>query len=188
MLWIAWCGTRMELSTALTEEPRPGVLILACGNPSRGDDALGPLFMDRLAELQEQRGGHWRDVELLTDFQLQIEHAVDLEKRALVLFIDACVSCLPPYQFTRLQPIRDASYTSHALSPAAVLHVYQQINHAPPPPAFQLAIRGESFELGEPLSTAAETNLAAALAFVDQLFTMPQIEIWQQFAEICENS
>jgi hypothetical protein len=74
------------------------------------------------------------------------------------------------------------------LSPAAVLHVYQQIHHVPPPPAFQLAIRGESFELGEPLSAAAEDNLAAALAFADRLFTTPQIEIWRQFAEICENS
>jgi hydrogenase maturation protease len=163
------------------------VLILAVGNPSRGDDALGPLFLDRLAELQEQCSD-WNDVELLTDFQLQIEHAVDLENRALALFVDASVSCPAPYQFTRLQPIRDSSYTSHALSPAAVLHVYQQIHHAPPPPAFQLAIRGESFELGEPLSAAAEDNLAAALAFADRLFTTPQIEIWRQFAEICENS
>jgi hydrogenase maturation protease len=163
------------------------VLILAVGNPSRGDDALGPLFLERLAELQEQRSD-WNDVELLTDFQLQIEHAVDLENRALALFVDASVSCPAPYQFTRLQPIRDSSYTSHALSPAAVLHVYQQIHHVPPPPAFQLAIRGESFELGEPLSAAAEDNLAAALAFADRLFTTPQIEIWRQFAEICENS
>ncbi len=163
------------------------LLILAIGNPSRGDDALGPLFLERLAELQEQRSD-CNDVELLTDFQLQIEHAVDLENRALALFVDASVSCLAPYQFTRLQPIRDSSYTSHALSPAAVLHVYQQIHHVPPPPAFQLAILGESFELGEPLSAAAEANLAAALAFADQLLTTPQIEIWRQFGAICENS
>jgi hydrogenase maturation protease len=177
----------MEPSGTLFEERYPSLLILACGNPSRGDDALGPLFLDRLAELRDQRSD-WNDVELLTDFQLQIEHAVDLENRALTLFVDASVSCPAPYQFTRLQPIRDSSYTSHALSPAAVLHVYQQIHHAPPPPAFQLAIRGESFELGEPLSAAAEANLAAALAFADRLFTTPQIEIWRQFAEICENS
>jgi Ni,Fe-hydrogenase maturation factor len=28
--------------------PLPPVLILACGNPSRGDDALGPLLLERL--------------------------------------------------------------------------------------------------------------------------------------------
>lgn len=181
---IVWCGTRMEPSTALIEELRPTVLILACGNPSRGDDALGPLFLDRLVELQEQHDDDWNNVELLTDFQLQIEHAVDLENRALALFVDASVSCPAPYQFTRLQPIRDASYTSHALSPAAVLHVYQQIHHVPPPPAFQLAIRGESFELGEPLSATAEANLAAALAFADRLFARQEVRTWDEFAAI----
>ncbi|MDV7391306.1 hydrogenase maturation protease, partial [Arthrospira platensis SPKY1] len=101
----------------------PYLLILAVGNPSRGDDALGPLFLERLETLREPRGD-WDGVELLTDFQLQIEHAVDLEKRELVLFVDASVSCPPPFQFTRLRPAQDVSYTSHALSPAAVLHVY----------------------------------------------------------------
>ena len=166
----------MEPSGILSEQQRPSLLILAVGNPSRGDDALGPLFLERLAELREQRG-NGDEVELLTDFQLQIEHAVDLENRALALFVDASVSCPPPFQFTRLQPARDTSYTSHALSPAAVLHVYQQINHAPPPPAFQLAIRGERFELGEPLSAAAEANLAAALAFARQLLAWLNVGI-----------
>ncbi len=165
----------------------PGLLILAVGNPSRGDDALGPLFLERLAKLLDQCG-NWDDVELLADFQLQIEHAVDLEGRALVLFVDASVSGPPPFQFTRLQPGRDASYTSHALSPAAVLHVYRQINHVLPPPAFQLAIRGERFELGEPLSAVAEAHLAAALEFADRLLTMRNGEIWERFMEVCENS
>lgn len=171
----------MESSTALIEKSRPGLLILACGNPSRGDDALGPLFLERLAELQEQHGD-WNDIDLLTDFQLQIEHAVDLENRALTLFVDASVSCPPPYRFTRLQPARDASYTSHALSPAAVLHVYQQINHAPPPPAFQLAIRGERFDLGERLSAAAEANLAAALEFTGRLLVQRDAGTWDRWA------
>ncbi|HAS52521.1 MAG TPA: Ni/Fe hydrogenase [Gammaproteobacteria bacterium] len=154
------------------------LVILAVGNPSRGDDALGPLFLEQL--------GHGPNVELITDFQLQIEHAVDLENRTLALFVDASMSCPAPYQFTRLQPIQDASYSSHALSPAAVLHVYQQINHASPPPAFQLAIRGESFDLGELLSAAAEAHLVAALAFADQLLAIPDGQIWQRYVEIGE--
>ena len=159
----------------------PGLLILAVGNLSRGDDALGPLLLERLATLREQY-----DVDLLTDFQLQIEHAVDLENRALVLFVDASVSCPPPFQFSRVQPVRDTSYTSHALSPAAVLYVYQQINHAPPPPAFQLALRGERFDLGESLSTAAEANLVLALDFVRQLLTRQEAKAWGQLAAFDE--
>ncbi|HRC70320.1 MAG TPA: hydrogenase maturation protease [Candidatus Competibacter denitrificans] len=161
----------------------PRLLILAVGNPSRGDDALGPLFLERLAALREQ-GVNWDDIELLTDFQLQIEHAVDLENRKLVLFVDASVSCPPPYQFTRLQPARDTSYTSHALTPAAVLHVYEQINSAPAPPAFLLAIRGEHFELGESLSVAAAENLQAALKFVGQLLEQQDAINWIQIFDL----
>jgi hydrogenase maturation protease len=166
--------------------PGAGVLILAVGNPSRGDDALGPLFLERLAEGLELHGDR-DDVELLVDFQLQIEHAVDLEERELVLFVDASVSCPPPFQFTRPRPTQDVSYTSHALSPAAVLHVYAQVHHAPPPPAFQLAIRGESFELGEPLGAAAEANLAAALAFAERLLARRNAEAWERLVETGEN-
>ena len=166
--------------------PGAGVLILAVGNPSRGDDALGPLFLERLAELLELHGDR-NDVELLADFQLQIEHVVDLEERDLVLFVDASVSCPSPYQFTRPWSARDTSYTSHALSPAAVLHVYARVHHVAPPPAFQLAIRGESFELGEPLGAAAEANLAAALAFAERLLARREVEIWKRFAEMGDN-
>ncbi|MDG4595699.1 MAG: hydrogenase maturation protease [Candidatus Contendobacter sp.] len=169
------------------KEHCPSLLVLAVGNPSRGDDALGPLFLERLAVLREQIGA-WNDVELLTDFQLQIEHAVDLENRALALFVDASVSCPPPFEFTRPQPARDTSYTSHALSPAAVLHIYQQINHAPPPSAFQLAIRGERFELGESLSAVAEVNLAVALKFAGRLLEQRDVESWGRFVEVCQNA
>ena len=152
------------------------LLILAVGNPSQGDDALGPLFLECLAELHARHD--WKGVELLGDFQLQIEHALDLQNRALVLFVDASLSCPPPFQFSRLQPARDHSYTSHALSPAAVLHVYQQINQTPLPPAFQLAIRGERFALGESLSAAAESHLSAALAFAEQLLACAEVAAW----------
>lgn len=158
------------------------LLIIAVGNPSRGDDALGPLFLERLAEGRELLHNQ-NEIELLTDFQLQIEHAVDLEDRALALFVDASVACHSPFQFTRLQPVEDAGYTSHALSPAAVLCVYGQINPDPPPPAFQLAIRGECFELGESLSAAAEVNLASALKFAGQLLKQPVVEIWDRLVQ-----
>ena len=157
------------------------LLVVAVGNPSRGDDALGPRFLEQLAIWQDQHDD-WDGVELLSDFQLHIEHAVDLESRRLALFVDASVSCPPPFQFSRLQPVRDTSYTSHALSPAAVLYVYQQINQAPPPSAFQLAIRGQSFELGQSLSAAAEAHLAAALAFAERLLACRDEESWERWA------
>jgi hydrogenase maturation protease len=139
------------------------VLVFAWGNPSRGDDALGPALLEML-EARQRAGGELDNVELLTDFQLQVEHALDLQGRERVLFIDASVSARAPYEFAALHPERDSSYTTHAMSPGAVLAVYEQINDGPPPPAFMLSIRGYEFELGQPMSTQARANLQDAHA------------------------
>lgn len=147
------------------------LLIFAYGNPSRGDDALGPLLIERLEALQPA------DTELLTDFQLQVEHAADLLGRELVLFVDASVSCPPPYVFSRLDPARDNSFTSHAMSPAAVLHAYREL-YGEPPPTWLLAVRGYCFELGEPLSEAASANLEAALALARRLCAEADVAAW----------
>lgn len=135
------------------------VLVIGIGNPSRGDDALGPMLIERLEALDLP------EVELLTDFQLQIEYAYDLQGRKTVIFADACVSGLEPYAFEPVEPAEDTSYSSHALSPAAVLHGYRKL-YGTPPKAYVLAIRGYEFELGEGLSTPAATNLVAALGWL----------------------
>ena len=132
-------------------------LILGWGNPSRGDDALGPLFVERIAALQLPQ------VECITDFQLQVEHALDLDGRERVLFVDASLAADPPFAISELSPARDASISTHALSPEAVMQVYVELHDRPPPRCLLLAIRGEQFELGSALSAAAGANLAAAL-------------------------
>jgi len=134
------------------------VLVLAIGNPSRGDDALGPLAAQRLAELALP------GVEVLTDFQLQVEHALDLLGRSQVIFIDAAASGEAPFALRPLLAAAEARHTSHSLSPAAVLDAYRRLTGEEPPPARLLAIRGHDFELGAPLSGEAAANLRAALA------------------------
>ncbi len=136
------------------------VLVFTWGNPSRGDDALGPALFELLET--ERLAGRLPGVELLTDYQLQVEHALDLQGRERVLFVDASVSAQAPCELHPLQPERDASYTTHAMTPGAVLAVYEQINGQSPPAAFMLSIRGYSFELGTPLSQQAGANLQDA--------------------------
>lgn len=148
------------------QSPAP-VLIFTYGNPSRGDDALGPALYDLLEEYQRETG-KLDGVDLLTDFQLQIEHAVDLENRQYVLFVDAGVSCREPFELRQLQAERDASFTTHAMSPAAVLAVYQQINQCAAPPAYLLTIRAYEFGLGLPISKKARANLTRAFEYVVQ--------------------
>jgi hydrogenase maturation protease len=140
--------------------PGPGLaprLIIGIGNPSRGDDAIGPLAIERLQALDLP------GAELLTDFQLQVEHALDLLGRREVVFIDAAASGAAPFHFGPATPALDASATTHALSPAAVLAAFQRVTDEPLPAAFVLAVRGYQFELGAPISAAAADNLDAAL-------------------------
>lgn len=132
------------------------VVVFAIGNPSRGDDAIGPLLAERL-EAEALPG-----VEVIVDFQLQIEHALDLQARRLAVFVDAAVGGAPPYELRRIQPCRDHSHTSHALSPAAVLETFERCTGETAPPAWVLAVRGEQFELGAALSPGARRNLEAA--------------------------
>jgi hydrogenase maturation protease len=139
------------------------LLILACGNPSRGDDALGPLLIDRLSRDPDLAR---RDVETLTDFQLQIEHVLDLQGREHVIFVDAAMSGPEPFTFFPLRPSPDASFSTHALVPGALLALFRQVTAEDPPPAGLLAIRGYGFELGSPLSDRAAANLEAALTFL----------------------
>lgn len=150
----------------------PSVLVFGYGNPSRGDDALGPLLLEQLQREQHE------DIEWLTDFQLQVEHALDLKDRRLVLFVDSHLSCQPPLEFRQLHPACDNSYTTHAMSPAAVLQVYREIRQQEPPPSFLLSIRGTRFELGEGLTPEAAANLHAATQFAKSLFAMPKFAAW----------
>lgn len=150
------------------------ILLFGYGNPSRGDDALGPLLLETLRQQALPA-----NVELLTDFQLQVEHALDLHPRKLVLFVDAAVDCQADFRFSRLMPEPDRSYSSHALSPSALLHAYQTVLRQPPPPCFLLGIRAAAFELGAELSPAARHSLAAACHFAEQLLAQPELACWE---------
>lgn len=142
--------------------PLTPLLILACGNPSRGDDALGPLLIERLEGRPEFAGC----VELLWDFQLQIEHALDIAGRRRVLFVDAAATGPEPYAVLPVMPEPAIGVSTHALSPGAVLAVHARVTRDPPPDCRLLAIRGHDFALGAPLTWAAARHLDAALAWV----------------------
>ena len=145
-------------------------LIITYGNPSRGDDALGPALFDMLEQHKEETNS-FIEIDLITDFQLQIEHAVDLVDRKYVLFVDAGISCAEPLEFQTLKPQRDDSFTTHAMSPASVLAVYEQINHCEPPPAWLLTIRAYKFGLGKSMSQQARENLQEAFQFITEMDT-----------------
>jgi hydrogenase maturation protease len=132
-------------------------LLIGIGNPSRGDDALGPACVARLEAMA------LADVELLCDFQLQVEHLLDLHGREEVIIVDATLAGKAAFSFQSVDCAVDVSYSTHAVSPASLLAAYRSHYGVAPPPTGLLAVRGERFELGEGLSQAACQHLDEAI-------------------------
>ena len=149
-----------------TMRPAP-VLVLAVGNPSRGDDAIGPELAARL-ETAAPAG-----VEVIVEFQLQVENALDLVGRERVVFVDAGIATPVPFELRRASAAEDFLHTSHALLPEAVLATYRRVQGQEPPEAWVLCVRGEAFDLGTGLSSAASEHVAAA---------------WAALLELCDQS
>jgi hydrogenase maturation protease len=155
------------------------LLVLAWGNESRGDDALGPAFIARGQAAGDPPGV---TTTFVTDFQLQPEHAVDLDGQALALFVDASVDASPPFSFREVVPARTATFSTHGVAPGVVLDAYRLTFGRAPPPAFALAIHGTCFDLGAPLGEPARRHLDAAIDFFAQLRRHPAAEAWRRLA------
>lgn len=159
-------------------DPKRQIAILGCGNPSRGDDALGPALLERVEEWTRAHPG--RPVVVAQDFQLQVEHTLDMVGCDLVLFVDASAIGPDPVSLRRVLPSAHSSLSTHALSPEALLHAFSNLGCGDPPPAFSMGIRGHSFELGQPLSTPARKNLELAWDLLNRLLEDPSESDWQR--------
>jgi hydrogenase maturation protease len=161
---------------------QPGVVVFAIGNRSRCDDAIGPLLLERLAAwlAAEARTGEF---DLVEDYQLQIEHALDLQGKRLALFIDAGYGTSAPFEFRAIGPARmPVARSTHELPPQGVLDVYRQVTLGEPPPTFVLCVRGERFEIGEGLSGSADENMEAAWVQLRLLCREPDAALWRTIA------
>jgi len=152
------------------------ILVFAIGNESRGDDALAPLLVRGLEGWADTAGR----VELIEDYQLQVEHVTDLIDRSAVLFVDADVSCAEPFHFSEIAAAKDSSYTSHVMTPFALLHTYRHVYGTDAPPAFLLRIRGYDFELGNPLSDKAVANLEVVTKWMRELCIDDNLQSWRR--------
>lgn len=158
-------------------------VVFASGNRSRGDDAIGPLLLERLASWLAERGRSG-EFALIDDYQLQIEHALDLQDRRLALFIDAGWHTPAPLAFYAAAPAQvPASGSTHVLAPQGVLEVYRRVMGAEPPPSFVLCVRGEHFELGAGMSDAAQVRVEAAWRQLQLLCAQAEPARWRALAE-----
>jgi hydrogenase maturation protease len=153
------------------------LVIFGWGNVSRGDDGIGPLLLSRIGQ------SGWDGVTLIEDYQLQLEHALDLEGAELALFIDAGKDTPAPFSFQEIFSKQGMTHTSHALAPESVLAVFSKVTGKTPPPAFLLCVRGENFELGAGLSAEGAARLEQASDFLQRLRQAPEAESWRALSE-----
>ena len=152
---------------------RPNVLVIGYGNPGRLDDGLGPAFIAAL-EAENLPG-----VTTATDYQLNVEDAADLVGVDIVLFADADCAGPEPFSVTPVTPAEDglASFTTHSVSPEAVLAMGRDMFSAAPA-GFILGIRCYEFnEFGEWLSEAAAANLAEAVTAMTHCLQQGHIDV-----------
>ena len=137
------------------------LLLIGFGNHGRGDDGLGPALAEAVRELGI------RGVEVSVVYQLAVEHAAELARVPRGIFVDASVdpSC-HPFAFERVLAEPGLDFTTHALAPARVVALAEELFGARPE-VWLLTIGGTCFDpFVEELSEAARANLEVALEFV----------------------
>ncbi len=134
-------------------------LLFGIGNYGRQDDALGWLFLDKIATLLPDTF----DVEYR--YQLQVEDAELASHYDRIIFIDAHMNTQSKaFVWETCAAYASESYTSLELQPEAVVYLCNAIyKHFPD--AFNLGIAGSSYRLSIGLSRLAENNLIKALDF-----------------------
>ncbi len=137
------------------------IFVYGYGNPGRQDDGLGPAIIDRL-EKENVEG-----VALDSNYQLNIEDAVDISQSGAVIFIDASVSGKEPFEFYEIEPSGEIAFTTHSISPESVMAICEDLYNAKIP-AYVLAIRGYSWNFNESMTPEAEENLDRAYSFLNE--------------------
>ena len=145
------------------------ILIICVGNPSRGDDAIGPLIAEKLSSQTQAPLGF----DVIETFQLQPELVEDMHDRQLVLVVDAQANTNKTYTLRTVSPAPEFGWCSHAVSPEQLLTLFQTVYGHPTFTLMTLGIRAEQFELGSPLSNNVSVSInratEAILKFISEM-------------------
>jgi hydrogenase maturation protease len=151
----------------LSVSDRPRILVLGYGNPGRLDDGIGPAIAEAVAAGAAEAGLARVTVE--SNFQLNIEDAAQAAEHDVVVFADASVSAEAPFEFTRVEPKLEGSFTTHSVRPSGVMALARD-EFGSGAQGYVLAVPGEAFDdFGEELSATARHRVQAAASFLLRL-------------------
>lgn len=150
-------------------------LVLARGNPQRGDDAAGLEVANGL-----RSGLCDPATEVFSHQQWMPELAEQISKAELVIFVDASAD-LPPGTIAcqKLQPAPHSPRSiTHQTSPESLLRLARELYGQHPADAYLVTIGGASFELSEKLSDTVRHAIPHAVERIKALLsgvTVPEV-------------
>jgi hydrogenase maturation protease len=135
-------------------------LVLAFGNPVRGDDGIGPAAADYL------ENSRLEGITVDCNYQLSLEDALEVAEHDFTVFIDASLEGKEPFSFTELEERNDPAVFSHALEPSRILGLANNLFHKERS-GYLLGIRGYDFTMfSEGLTEKAQNNMKQAMDFI----------------------
>jgi hydrogenase maturation protease len=145
-----------------TVNPEPGprnlepeTLILGIGNPTRGDDAAGPLLAQKIDHL------HLPGVEVQVAHQLTPEMAADWTRRKRVLVIDAAVKG-PEVDLRQVKAVlENIASASHMIDPGTLAALAGQL-YGHRPNVWLCTLLAESLEFGQTPTQAMLSRMETA--------------------------
>lgn len=138
-------------------------LVLACGNPLRGDDGIAVLLARYFrAEFCEPE----TDIQSLQQWTADL--AEPISQSDVVLFLDASATLAPgKVQLKNVEPAREfSSNLTHTMSPEVLLALAVQLYSRKPERAFLLTIGGASFDHADVLSEPVRAAIPVALDLI----------------------
>lgn len=144
-------------------------LILACGNPLRGDDAVA-LHLARL--LREQFAGP--EILIHTTQQWTPELAELLSRCELAIFLDASEHFSPGYVHCEsVTPYVGENHAllTHSCNPTLLLLMSRQLYNRAPRRAYLVTIGAKSFAFSFSLSSAVQKSIPEAVSHVKSILS-----------------
>jgi hydrogenase maturation protease len=142
-------------------------LLLACGNPLRGDDGVGW----KIAEALEQDPANAGVVVGIMQ-QFTPELVEDLRDADTVVFVDASATTKAgEVALMELTPAKALPrIMTHHMPPDSLLALTQELYGKLPRRAYAVVVGGESFELGETLTETVQAAIPKAVALLQKIF------------------
>jgi hydrogenase maturation protease len=146
----------------MTHQAASPVLVIGYGNMLRGDDAIGRLVAERIAD------SALPGVVAISTMQLVPELAAQIAASRAVIFVDACVTADDQIEVIEIAPIANRLESTHTTGPRQLLALTSECyGHAPS--AWIVAVPVASVDLSDRLSPNAQINLMPAVHAVERL-------------------